>query len=344
MSVKVIPPGFTTPQPADLTGDEQPSLDWQRLQRALQGRDVTIPRAQAVALIVASGRPDAPRTLARVLQDPAEPPRLRALTALSLPRLSSPTAEEVLIEATRVEDDTVLAAVMRALGRVGGERALRAIEAAKPTSTVAVQQAAFAAAFISHRLGLPGHDLREPPSRELLTLPDAAARPFRIQPVDAVETSRVVFDLAREGFRFDYDDRAVYEIRCANNRWQMVFTRDATGPDGSARLRERKALAAVWASYQNENKTFAARFLVLTAPGGKAGVRIHIHRLTGEPAFFGRARAEGEGLTFSLRAVDLPGAFPIAVEGDLTASGRLKLTRAEAALFVRTPRRPEPDR
>jgi hypothetical protein len=161
-------------------------LDWQRLQRALQGRDVTIPRAQAVALIVASGRPDAPRTLARVLQDPAEPPRLRALTALSLPRLSSPTAEEVLIEATRVEDDTVLAAVMRALGRVGGERALRAIEAAKPTSTVAVQQAAFAAALISHRLGLPGHDLREPPSRELLTLPDAAARPFRIEPVDDI--------------------------------------------------------------------------------------------------------------------------------------------------------------
>src|SRR4029079_19028667 len=109
-----------------------------------------------------------------------------------------------------------------------------------------------------------------------------------------------------------------------------------------ARMRDRKSLAGVWASYQQENRTFSARFLMFTAPEQRGAFRIHMPRLTGEPAFFGRGEIHGERNPFSIRAVRAPGAFPMILEGEFLIGARFRLTTARAGLFVPETRKPQP--
>lgn len=344
MSVRVKPPATERRRTAPEDPPEIETIkviDWQKVRDALMGRGTAISRTQAVAELVAANHPNAHRDLEIVLKNPAEPPRLRALAALSLARLSSRQVEEILIEATDTRDEQVLAAVMRALGRVGEEKGLRAIEAATHAKGVAARQASFAAALISHRLGLEGHDLPVPSPAQLQKLPEAAARPFRMQRLTGADAEYAVLTLSREGFRIEYDEDSIHEIRCANNRWLVVFNREVTKGDGLTRLRDRKTFAGVWASYQEENETFSARFLMLTAPEGGGKIRIHMHHLTGEPAFFGHGEVKRDSHPFSVRSVDGPGAFPILVEGRYLGEGQLEVTTARAALFIRQSNRPQ---
>ena len=73
---------------------------------------------------------------------------------------------------------------------------------------------------------------------------------------------------------------------------------------------------------------------MFTAPEAKGTFRIHMHRLTGEAAFFGRGEIHGERNPFSIRAVRAPGAFPMVLEGEFLVGGRFRLTTARAGLFV----------
>lgn len=344
MSVKVLSPIVprTMPEPeAGLTS----RIDWSQVRDVVRGRLIGGPRAHAIASLVAARHPGADRDLQVVLQNPAEPVRLRVVAALNLVRLDSPQVESILIAATRDRDEHVLAAVMRALGRVGTERGLRAIEAATDLTGVAARQAAFAASLISHRLGLEGHDLPVPRPKDLLDFPEAAARTFQIQRLSGGDADHALRTLSREPFGIAYDESALHEIRCADNRWLVAFNRDVTSAGGIERLAAQKTFAGVLATYQRENDTYSARHLILTAPEQRGRrVRIHVQRLLGEPGFFGRVQitAGGDRHPFSIRAVAGPGSFPVLVDGFYRGNGRLEITTARTGLFISVTRRPQP--
>jgi hypothetical protein len=346
MSVRTLPPHITPIDPVSDPADTARAarVDWTRIREAVRRPLPGITRQQAIGALVAARHPGADRDLQTVLANPAEPAPLRALAALSLIRLDSSQAETVLIQALGDPDERVLAAVTRALGRIGSERGLRAIEALTGLRGVAARQAGFAQSLIAHRLGLDGHELPVPRDEDLLHLPDAAARPFRTQRLSGADADHVLRTLSREPFGIEYDESTLHEIRCASTRWVVAFNREVTGADGLERLVNRKTLAGVLASYQDENDTYSARLLMLTAPERGGRIRIHLRRLLGEPGLFGRVliKASADRHPFSIRAVATPGMFPVTGEGFYIAGGRIEFTTARAGLFIHASRRPQP--
>jgi len=175
-----------------------------------------------------------------------------------------------------------------------------------------------------------------------MELPKAAARPFRIAPMVGADADYALQTLARERFGIDYDDDTLHEIRCADNRWLIAFDRGVVSRGAINRLREKKSFLGIVASWQEENRTLSVRFLILTTPDAPGRIRINVHRLTGEPAFFGFGEVTDDSVAFSVRTVDAPGAFAIVMKGRFLEEGRIELEKAASSLFVRkwrTPRR-----
>ena len=117
--------------------------------------------------LLESDFPNKHRDFEHVLANEADAPEARHLAALHLGMIDTRAALDALIAQTAIRDEYVLTGVLKALGRIGDVSALSAIERVLKTATgTAAAQAALAAAFIAHRLNLPGHALPVPSSSD----------------------------------------------------------------------------------------------------------------------------------------------------------------------------------
>ena len=107
-------------------------------------------------------------------------------------------------------------------------------------------------------------------------------------------------------------------------------------------LMARKAVAAVVASRQEATGLYSTRYLVLTSPvRGSRSAAVTVHRGTGELAFAGEAKVEGDEVEFAVRAVKAHGSFPVRFSGVWTP-GRLTTREAVYSPFVRFSGAPTP--
>ena len=319
-----------------------PTAELAQLRRIILGQEGGFPRAAAMELFSETDYPNVHRDLGSVLLSEAEAPGTRVAAAMTLWRLGSVQAAEVLERGLAVKDESVLAAVFTALGRIGPQTALPAIgRARRRTKRLARAQADFAATLIAYRFGLPGHVVPPPASKEFLAVPSGAGRMFRVTRADAAEAELGLRSLAREPVGVDLSERDAYLLRCDGNDWLLLLSADlsAEGPSG---LTDRKTVAAVVASKQEATGLYSTRFLVLTSPlRGRRSAAITVHRGTGELAFAGEAKVERDEVEFAVRAVRVQGAFPLRFSGVWTPGG---LTTREAVhgLFVSVRRAPSP--
>ena len=231
----------------------------------MRGAEEGFPRASAMALLAETDYPNVHRDLAAVLLDESDLSRIRTAAAITLWRLGSAEAASVLERSLAVEDERVLARVFTTLGRIGPSTALDAItEARRRTSGFARAQADFAATSIAHRFGLPGHKAVPPATNAFLAVP-RAARPFRVSRADAAEAELGLRSLASEPFGIDLSERDAFRLRCDGNDWLLMLNAELSEAGGSL-LADRKAVAAVIASKQQETGLYSTKLLVLTAP------------------------------------------------------------------------------
>jgi HEAT repeat protein len=163
MSVKIIPPFKVIPRIAEGEIFDPDQLSLKRLRNVVAGKDRSFSRAQAMMLLLASDFPNKHRDFEAVLGNEEEPSRFRYLAAISLGRVNTAAAMEVLVKHSQIRDERVLTGVMMALGRIGDKSALDVVSRVKQQTTgMAASMAKFAAALISHRLGLAGNDLPVP--------------------------------------------------------------------------------------------------------------------------------------------------------------------------------------
>ena len=287
-------------------------------------------------------RPNAFRSLGSVLLSEAEAPGKRVAAAMTLWRLGSVQAAEVLERALAVKDQSTLAAVFTALGRIGPQTALAAIvQARRRARGLARARADFAATLIAHRYGLPGHVVTPPSSKEFLPVSSGAVRAFRVTRADAAEAELGLSSLAHEPVGVDLSERDAYRLRCDGNAWLLLLGADLS-EEGAPGLLGRKAVAAVVASRQEATGLYSTRYLVLTSPvRGSRSAAVTVHRGTGELAFAGEANVDGDAVEFAVRAVKAQGAFPVLFRAVWTP-GRLTTREALYSPFVsgsRTPSR-----
>ena len=140
-------------------------------------------------------------------------------------------------------------------------------------------------------------------------------------------------------FGVDLSECDAYLLRCDGNDWLLLLSADLSAV-GASGLTDRKAVAAVVASKQEATGRYSTSFLVLTSPmRRRRSAAITVHRGTGELAFAGEAKVEGDEVEFAVQAVKAQGAFPLRFSGVWTP-GRLSTREAVHGLFVSVRRAP----
>jgi hypothetical protein len=335
-----MPPYTTAVRLAGTRAVDPDELSLKRLRDAVAGKDVDWPRAHAMTRLLESDFPNKHRDFERVLADEADTPEARHLAALHLGMIDARTALDALIAQTSIRDEYVLTGVLKALGRIGDAAALTAIERVQKVGTGAVaEQAALAAAFIAHRLNLPGHALPLPsfsdygvdPKAPMNGGPPSDCRRLRVTVANASDAELCLRSVARRPLAVELLESPMYEMRCGHNIWMIALNRDAGEKGAIHGLSSRKTLLAVVARRDPDTGFYAAAFLVLTAPDANAGgARILIHRVDGGLISAGYARICDDSAEFVLRPVKGPRPYTVSVEGRLEP-GRLAITDAVAS-------------
>lgn len=262
--------------------------------------------------------------LARLAADPQEEVVARTVAAASLRLL--PTAQARTSAATLVDvpERGVRIAAVQALGCIGDEGSLRALDAMRePTSDAEARQRNFARSLIAHRLGRPSEYL---PYR-----PGVARRPG--SPKDYVELSLrslraravavQVESFSGSNYGIAFSTRVGFSLRAGRALWS-VLVNDALG-DGTAAfarstdLFERPWITAVLARVQDRTDRSAPQYVVLTDPD-EAGARLMVVRTDGEVMYSGSLSGPGD-MRFVVRDIARRGTAPTHVRGRLTSQG-----------------------
>src|SRR5262249_10333701 len=189
-----------------------------RILAAVHGRPSTISRREAFKLLARSDEPDREKSLASVLGNPQEEPQQRSLAAIALGHIATPIAENLLLDALDGSPVTILPDVIRALGRIGGTKAITPPHRIATSCTPAlVAAASFAASLIAHRFGLPGHDLSVPAQQDLLPVPDTDAQPMQVGEASETDASSVLASLAHEPYGVELYGGSMTQLRCGTD-------------------------------------------------------------------------------------------------------------------------------
>jgi hypothetical protein len=287
----------------------------------VRGRLEGASRAAAVEQLAASDYPNKHRDLEALLDDESAPSRLRYLAAVSLARADTRAAHQILVRATAIKDQRVLAGVMRALGQIGGKTALDAINKVGPNASGAARaQAEFAAILIAHRLGLEGYAPRATASADVLELTPGAGARLRIRRALTVEVERSLVSLGARPYGIELAEDPMYEFRCDRCSGMIMLNRDYTDGEALGALQQRSAIFAIGALRNDTLGTYSAAALFLTAPNGTGDkISISVHLTNGDRVFGGEAAINGDTASWTLHAVRRLGAFPIRAEGAFKA-------------------------
>jgi len=292
----------------------------------------------AIEVLASSQFPNRHRDLERVLSDVNAPSRLRMRAALALARSEREAARQILRSALDIDDAIVRNGVMRALGMVGGADELTAIERVVPSLKGRTRDLAeFARTLISHRLGRAD------------TLPDSPLEGKLLEPGKNCGR-RVHTRVARPGtveralssasslYGIEVDEQAVVEYSCERSSGAILLNRDLR--KAPELLRKRPALVGLEARRNRASGDYSVSYVILSRPVGGA-IEVNVHLTNGTRVFTGRAEVRGDALSWTLRAIQRPGAFPFKASGIL-ADGQLTVESAEAGPRVEQKLKPKP--
>ena len=209
-------------------------ISLRQVRNVVAGRDQSYPRSQAMALLRASDFPNKHRDFEAVLQNEDESSRIRYYAAISLGRINSPTALEILVRNSQTRNEEVLTGVMIALGRIGDRAALSAIEDVKRCAQEwPAAQAEFAAALISHKLGLEGHHLPIPDKKDYFIIPAKAEVSFPITQALDIDSELCLRSLADEPFGIEFSEESIHQGRLNRCTWMLLLIETLPEKTGS---------------------------------------------------------------------------------------------------------------
>jgi len=311
----------------------------QEVRDALHGRSDRLTPTDAVQLLSHSAFPNRHRDLQSILDDEGASSRLRYLAAVGLARADRTAAQDILIRASQTSETRVLAGIFRALGQVGDETALRAVEEVLPRAEAQARtQGEFARTLIMHRIGLSGGRSARTPKIEALELAADCGQRVLIRAARAHVAMESLLALGPRPYGIELAEDPMFEFVCDRCRGTIMLNREFTGTDALSLLRKRPALLGLGALRSESDDRWSAAAVLLTTPEGK-GIRIAVHLTNGERIFDGLATVQDEEARWSLRAVRRLGAFPIRAEGTFS-SGMLRIDVAESGTRVVQSARP----
>ena len=325
---------------------EQATLE--QLRNAILGRDDDLSSSKAMVFLLQSNFPNKHRELERVLLDEEAPSNNRYLAAIYLSKISEPVSLNILKNTGNIQNEKVLSGVATALGRVGDSSALELLNRFQERSHgLAASRARFAAALISHRLGLTGNELSLPDEQDYLTVDNRSVQQLQILEANETDAELCLRSIANENIGIEFSKSSVYQGNLSNCTWMILFNRDFSQEGTVKQLIRRKAvLGAVVTQIgsEEEQKVYSIAYLLLTSPNESAdGFNIMLHRPKGELAFAGMAKLEDDSARFLIRTISRPGAIPLQIKGKFKGE-KLEISEAISGSSALEKRHPTPIR
>ena len=115
MSSKMAPPFSVVARISEELIADTGKASLKQLRSVVAGRDATFPRSFAMDLLLGTDFPNKHRDFESVLENETEAPETRYLAAISLGKIDTPAAMEILVKNSHAADELVLAGVMKAL-------------------------------------------------------------------------------------------------------------------------------------------------------------------------------------------------------------------------------------
>lgn len=309
----------------------------------IAGRDTRFDRLDAIRSARVRRSEASIEALGKLLEDEAEPVRLRFAAAVTLARFDVRKIEPVLLEVVRRKGEPrVVRGALRTLGRIGTTRGLNAIlELSKSADRNIAEQARFAAILIAYRTRTAGKELA-PDTIGIQTLkaPGRSAGKVEVSRFESRIAKRILDQLAEDPISIELDPEAVFDDRCAGVRRLIAFNKAFTGADGAEQLVKAPAVLGLLGAYAEEKDTYSASMTILATPdeGGTGGI-LTVHTSHGEIVHMGKY----DGTRFEVLSADVPGNTAMLITGSYS-DGELRLETGECALVSENKRQPQPFR
>jgi hypothetical protein len=273
-------------------------------------------------------RPTRTPLLAEVVANRDRPAETRASAAVALGKQTAPAAKDALMPALRDPDPLVVRRAAEALGKVGDEQALAALEKVDPPRGPVRRSVDFAKALISYRLGLDEYRLKRPPASEELPVERRRAQRLEATPLRRQALERVLADAAQELPGIPLTEQGALRFSCGGHDFAVLLSKDLERQGDLTPLGRRGAVVgAVLERSPVEDRWFLSQY-VFSDPGARgSSARLYGVRPSGVMTHVGELRTQ-EGPSFELRALDTRSSPPLALEGTYDpASKQLRFTR-----------------
>jgi hypothetical protein len=307
------------------------------------GKDTSIPRGVAIRMLTSAQLPDTVELLAKIIENPQDKPKYKRLAVNVLWRMNDPKAESYLHKTAEIVDDPdVLTAVVKFLGRIGDQNALKSIEKIeKKAKGILKDQSLFAEALISYRLGLDGHEIVDP--KEYIHPMSAVVLPMKFIKPQKSETDMFAAQMNSEPYGINFSLDKLLQFSCPAGQLMFALNKDFADKEPINNLQQRKNFMGVIATKEEENMRYVVSYLVLTTPQQGGKVSILVTRSTGETVWAGGVtKITSLKADFFIKTVGKTGVAIMEAEGTLNAKGQLDFTRAVSTTNVMETRHPQP--
>lgn len=208
-----------------------------QLSVALKGRLTGVTATQALSAQKLAGRAALAPALIEVLEDPDATGEARAVALRALGAEKGAEAEPALIASLRSDTSRDVRLAAQSLGKIGGEKALEALQSLRLRDGHPAAKATLAASRqIAFRNGLKGFELKRPDSDAILKLPRAGSLTMKQRIVPRDEGESIADRLSAATPAFAFEPKAMVELVCAGATLWVAPEKSILGKKGAARL------------------------------------------------------------------------------------------------------------
>lgn len=295
--------------------------DITQLRRLASGQTLSFFRGEALRLLATSRFPNRHRDLEIVLANEQEPLGLRCLAATLLGQQANDTALRILVNQAPSTTPDVLDQIVRAVGQIGDDTALEALDRIGASAPARIaDQARFASVLIAYRHGLGDHTVELPERSRCLHIPQEHRLPVAVEIPHGKDLDSSLLAVAVEPYGIEFDERHASQLSFERDRWILLLNR--TVLEAFERLRRKKALLGVVVERVALDPEYVVALIILSTPAeGAREVRLHLHDLDGDLLYLGDAHVHEPRVGFSVETLARPVSIPLEIEGELTEEG-----------------------
>lgn len=282
--------------------------------------------AQAFKALIQARPSDAAKLAADVLANTRFGPSVRSVAAIELGKSARPENESVLLKAIGSSEPQLLRHVLKAIGRVGGEKALDRLSKFEPPASDPVAEALnFARILLAYRMGSTRFPVRPPNVSQLRPPSPETAFPLTVRTLGSKRLEPMLGGISRQLPATGLSLRNGLAVTCGSE--YLVLLSDKADESISGLL-ERPFVAGAIFKYRPCPEHFSLDAYLLSSPGERGSSHIFGMRPSGLMVLAGTASVADRMIVFEVATTRSPHFRRARLTGELAEGGALRSMEA----------------